>query len=1535
MLLHSEYQTLFEALPDLHLALTPELTVVAASGAAAAAIGCSLDQVLGQTVERLFAGSAAGLPDGLLRILLDAVDHVRASRQAYEVTKHGWRHRTWPVVGPESDIRFFLYRAEPVPEAQNSAPTVEGRPPFQQLLDTLPVMAWMATADGSAEYHSSRWLAYTGLPPDQALGQGWLQATHAQDRATMQQTWKEALATGSDFEAEYRLRRHDGEYRWMLVRSAPSRDAAGAITSWVGTTFDVHDHKQIEQRLASQDRHLQQILSQVPAHIATLLGPNHVYGFLNEKGNQLFGGKVQLGMPAAEAVPSLVTTGYIKLVDEIYQSGQPFVLTEMPMEQPAAADGSVATLYFDGVLQPLTDEQGHTQGILVFGIDVTERVLAKQRTADLMAEIREQDAQFRTMVESLPLFVYITDAEGKMLYINPQRYEFTGQQPAPDFINWAEPIHPDDRPRMLTAFARGREQRQPWSGEFRLRRHDGHYRWQLLRAVPMLRPDGSVARWYGSSVDINDQKQFQEQLEGKDQQLQRILNNLPAIINTIEGPEHRYSFLSEQFLQLMGGRVALGQRVADAQPEIIEQGFGRILDEVYRSGEPYKAFEQRVDLPNALTQEPEPHFFNFSYQLLPPLEDQPETRGILTFAIDVTEQVVARQRAEALTTQLQYSDERLRRMTEALPIMTFINDATGRTEYTSPQWWHYAGYPDGTDVNEVWNELLHPDDRARATAEYAAALAEKRGWNIEVRLRRHDGHYRWHLSHTVPADTAEGLKWYGSTVDIHEQKRLSQELAASTAHFSQLLEALPQLTWTAHPDDGQVTYTNRSYQAYTGAGAAELLGAGWREFVHPDDAAATYTKLTDVIQRGEPAQSEHRLRGADGRYRWFLGNLLPLHDASGAITQWLGTNTDIDDQKRVQEQLRRQDQRLNLILGQAPAIIATMEGADHRYAFFNESHNALMNRRVVLGRPLAEVAPEMVEQGFVARLDRVYQTGETFVGHEVPMQPVGAPTGQAMLYLDLTFQALRDEQGQIYGVLAFAVDATERVRARQSAGALAAEVSRRDVRLRRMTEALPAVSFICAPDGRMEYLSPQWYHYTGQTTELASHDIFTALLHPDDEASVRRSLQQALRQGQPWELEYRLRYHDGHYRWQISRGVPEYDAQGQALRWYGTMVDNHEQKELQNQLRRSEEQFRFMAESIPQIVWTARPDGQLDYINQRWTELTGVSVEHALEFGWTELIPPPDREEVTAKFVAGMQSGHDYEQESQLFSVQDGRYRWFLHRGTPMRDAEGTLLKWFGTSTDIDDFKQASRQLEARNEQLARTNADLDSFVYTASHDLKQPINNMAGIFEELTRTAYFRDPDAIKLITMFERALQQIHQTIHDLSDVVQLQRRHALVPAGEVALELLTREVLSSMQEQSTALGAEFSLDFQAVPTVWFVRPNLQSILYNLLSNALKYAQPGRTPRVRVWSSLEAGLPVLSVADNGQGIDLERHGKELFQLFRRFHEHVEGSGMGLYLVNRMVQLNGGWLEVDSEVGVGSTFRIHFKTESRAATTN
>lgn len=241
-----------------------------------------------------------------------------------------------------------------------------------------------------------------------------------------------------------------------------------------------------------------------------------------------------------------------------------------------------------------------------------------------------------------------------------------------------------------------------------------------------------------------------------------------------------------------------------------------------------------------------------------------------------------------------------------------------------------------------------------------------------------------------------------------------------------------------------------------------------------------------------------------------------------------------------------------------------------------------------------------------------------------------------------------------------------------------------------------------------------------------------------------------------------------------------------------------------------------------------------------------------------------------------------------------------------------------------DELRAANAQVTARNQQLARTNQDLDNFVYAASHDLKQPVQNLRGLFEELCREITFRSPDALLLVRLFEESLASLDTTITDLAAVVQEQRPAAPLASEPVILAALAEDVLLALRPQLLATQAHINLDFAALPELDYVRINLRTILLNLLSNALKYHHPDRPPRVQLRTYLVGSVPVLEVQDNGLGINLNQHGQELFQLFRRFHpEAGEGSGVGLFLVNRLVQAAGGHIEVNSQEGQGTTFQV------------
>ena len=237
-------------------------------------------------------------------------------------------------------------------------------------------------------------------------------------------------------------------------------------------------------------------------------------------------------------------------------------------------------------------------------------------------------------------------------------------------------------------------------------------------------------------------------------------------------------------------------------------------------------------------------------------------------------------------------------------------------------------------------------------------------------------------------------------------------------------------------------------------------------------------------------------------------------------------------------------------------------------------------------------------------------------------------------------------------------------------------------------------------------------------------------------------------------------------------------------------------------------------------------------------------------------------------------------------------------------------------------------RLHAANQQLVHTNQDLDNFVYAASHDLKQPVNNLVGLFGELRRTATFHDTEEAVVLQLVEESLRDLSTTIHDLAAVVQEQRPPSDLACEPVALAEVLADVQLTLRPAWLATKGQLTVDFAALPTLHGVRSSLHTIIFNLLSNALKYRQPTRPLQVHVRTYEQDGCAVLEVQDNGLGIDLDRCGKELFHLFRRFHpEAAEGTGVGLFLVNRLVASTGGHMQVDSQLDVGTTFRAHLPT--------
>ncbi|RZK92816.1 MAG: HAMP domain-containing histidine kinase, partial [Hymenobacter sp.] len=241
-----------------------------------------------------------------------------------------------------------------------------------------------------------------------------------------------------------------------------------------------------------------------------------------------------------------------------------------------------------------------------------------------------------------------------------------------------------------------------------------------------------------------------------------------------------------------------------------------------------------------------------------------------------------------------------------------------------------------------------------------------------------------------------------------------------------------------------------------------------------------------------------------------------------------------------------------------------------------------------------------------------------------------------------------------------------------------------------------------------------------------------------------------------------------------------------------------------------------------------------------------------------------------------------------------------------------------------EEMQATNEELHESNSRLLRTNTDLDTFVYTASHDLKSPITNVEGLLlalrDHLPANA-FDNALVPRLLDMMAGAVGRFQQTLGHLTDISRLQQELDQ-PAEAVDLPALVEAVRLDILPELTAAGATLVVDLDGCPTVHFSAKNLRSIVYNLLSNAVKYRDPDRPAHVQLRCRLAAGRVLLEVEDNGLGLSNAQQ-NELFRMFRRLHSHVAGSGVGLYMVKKMVENAGGTLSVQSQPEVGSTFTV------------
>lgn len=334
-------------------------------------------------------------------------------------------------------------------------------------------------------------------------------------------------------------------------------------------------------------------------------------------------------------------------------------------------------------------------------------------------------------------------------------------------------------------------------------------------------------------------------------------------------------------------------------------------------------------------------------------------------------------------------------------------------------------------------------------------------------------------------------------------------------------------------------------------------------------------------------------------------------------------------------------------------------------------------------------------------------------------------------------------------------------------------------------------------------------------------------------------------------------------------------------------------------------------------------DGTVLNVNNYILRLLGVTDKEILGIPLSAHFPEKERNDLYEFITDGYHS-----MDKRTFELVQGERRKFLEISVGDIDANSKASYKIAIVNDVTAATEAQQhtlshleELQALNEELRRVNEDLDTFVYTASHDLKSPILNIEGLVNLLEETLDPQQTDALLELEHIRRSVERFKSTIEDLTEVARLQRNFEQ-ESSELDVAQLVADAQELLKPEIQQSGGQVEVDTQETPGIHFSKKNFKSILLNLLSNAVKYRSPERALLVHIKTRIANGFFELTVQDNGLGIPAGKQEK-VFQLFKRMHTHVQGSGVGLYIVKRIVSNSGGLVQVNSKIDEGTIFRI------------
>ena len=762
----------------------------------------------------------------------------------------------------------------------------------------------------------------------------------------------------------------------------------------------------------------------------------------------------------------------------------------------------------------------------------------------------------------------------------------------------------------------------------------------------------------------------------------------------------------------------------------------------------------------------------------------------------------------------------------------------------------------------------------------------------------------------------------------------------SYKQISLLADAMPQLVWVAKAN-GEVVYYNSRVQEFAGAYKGTDGAWNWTGLLHAEDQQPTEKAWNNAISTGGIYEKEHRVQMKDGTFRWHLSRAFPQKNNKNEVANWFGTATDIHEQKLLEEKIKKAEERWRTAL--EATEIGTWEFDPSTKNFF-----------------LSDVAKKI--RGFGPEMDRPFEMHRETI-HPDDVQKVANAMQKALdrgkeetfsmeyrvfkknveqwYWIRSIGRIVMNDVGEPQRVIGIMQDVTEQKEAQEKLQYLAT-----------LTQNI--ADAVIGTD--INHIIINWnngaesiYGWTREEVigKPVQQILHTQFLLSHDEQAWREQFET---KGQ-WQGEVLQKRKDGETISILASVAKVTDRHGKHIGGVAVNKDITEQYKAAQLLKESEERFRVLTNTIPQIVWLNGSAGELEYLNDQWYNITGQTTEEGLQKRF-EMVHPDDLKIIRNNWQKALQEGEAFHMEYRLKTKDTDEYRWFFCNIQPLKNNEGIVTKWIGAASDIQHFKDVSvllkQQVQERTtelnrlnialqkqtEELRRSNEDLQQFAHVASHDLKEPLRKIktygsrlndeyGGILPEKAKSFLEKmDSAATRMSSMIDGVLG--YSMLGATEQVVEPVNLNELLLHIEGDLEIIIHQKQAVIRHSNLPVIEGSAILFY-------------QLFYNLINNSLKFSRNDVVPQINISSKQIMGSELgetqllpnkeyvqISVIDNGIGFD-QAHAQKIFKTFARLNskDKYEGTGLGLSLCQKIVQRHNGIISGNGAFNEGATFNI------------